>query len=79
MRITVDEKFRITRTSVVPFHARRENWMPNLPLEQDSIDWSRVPDRTNDWNRKDDVNVWENEVDRRTDDHVTFLTLEYSR
>lgn len=79
MRVSVDEKFRVVGIDVLPGEARLENHMRHFCMEDESMHWSRWPDRTAEWNRHDDTNVYEEDVDRKKDDHVTFRALEYSR
>lgn len=79
MRVSVDDKFKVVSIDLLPREARLENPMQWCNMEDESMNWSRWQDRTAEWNRHDDINVYDEGVDRKTDDHVTFRTLEYSR
>lgn len=81
MRIYANEKYRLVSVDLHPPLARRENALHFCNMEDDSMAWSRDPDRTNDWDRFDDENVYDNDlsIDRKPDDHVTYRTLEYYR
>lgn len=79
MRVSCDEKFRITTIDILPREARLENPLQCFNMEDESMGWSRWEDRTAEWNRHDDTDVYDEGVDRKKNDHVTLRTLEYSR